>query len=64
MQQLLMAQEISARVISHGAYPHFGCGALAALQVHRQDRWTALLLLSPRDEEVAVPVDPSEGDAV
>ncbi|MGF1514980.1 MAG: hypothetical protein ACFB5Z_14970 [Elainellaceae cyanobacterium] len=52
MQQILAAQEIATRIISQGAYPHFGCGALAALQVQSQDRWTALLLLSPREEEI------------
>ncbi len=64
MQQILAAQEISARIINHGAYPHFGCGALAALQVQRQDQWTSLLLLSPKEEELAPsdewpPADPS-----
>jgi hypothetical protein len=50
MQQMLAAHHIPARVVSHGVVPHFGCGVPAALQVRAQDRWTALLLLSPIDD--------------
>jgi hypothetical protein len=50
MQQMLIAHQIPVRVISQGIAPHFGCATPAALQVHVQDRWTALLLLSPIEE--------------
>ncbi|HHP7244403.1 MAG TPA: hypothetical protein ACFE0H_06930 [Elainellaceae cyanobacterium] len=50
MQQMLAAHEIPARVVSHGVVPHFGCGVPAAVQVRPQDRWTALLLLSPVED--------------
>lgn len=52
MQQMLAAHDVPARVVSHGVLPHFGCGTPAALQVRYQDRWTALLLLSPVEESV------------
>jgi hypothetical protein len=51
MQQMLAAHEIPARVIQQGVLPHFGCNTPAALQVRRQDKWTALLLLSPIDDK-------------
>jgi hypothetical protein len=51
MQQLLAAHEIPARVVSQSA-AHLGCGAAGALQVQPQDRWTAMLLLSPIEEEL------------
>lgn len=50
MQQMLAAHEIPARVINYGIPPHFGYSTPAALQVRPQDRWTALLLLSPVDD--------------
>lgn len=53
MQQMLFAHDIPARVVNHGAAPHFGCGVPAALQVLSRDRWTALLLVSPVDEPSA-----------
>ncbi|HIK54835.1 MAG TPA: hypothetical protein IGS37_06700 [Synechococcales cyanobacterium M55_K2018_004] len=53
MQQMLVAHAIPARVVSHGVPVHFGLSSPAALQVRAQDRWTALLLLSPLEEEVA-----------
>ena len=55
MQLLLAAHEIPARVVSQTA-AHLGCGAAGALQVQPQDRWTALLLLSPVEEDSDEPV--------
>lgn len=57
MEQMLSAHDIPARVVNHGAAPHFGCGVPAALQVRSQDRWTALLLVSPLEDSST---DPSE----
>ncbi|MBD1914011.1 MULTISPECIES: DUF2007 domain-containing protein [unclassified Leptolyngbya] len=51
MQQMLEAHGIPARVLSRGLQPHFGCGAPAVLEVRSRDQWTALLLLSPLEEE-------------
>ncbi|MBE9101391.1 putative signal transducing protein [Vacuolonema iberomarrocanum] len=51
MQQILEAQGIPARILSQGLQSHFGSGAPALLQVRSRDRWTALLLLSPLEEE-------------
>ncbi|MEC4982975.1 MAG: hypothetical protein SAJ37_04895 [Oscillatoria sp. PMC 1068.18] len=51
MQQLLAAHEIPSRVVNLGVGSYFGQGTPAALQVRSQDRWTALLLLSPTEEE-------------
>jgi len=51
MQQLLSAQDIPVRVVYQGIASHFGCGTPAAVQVRPQDRWTALLLLSPVEDE-------------
>jgi len=50
MQQLLAAHEIPARVVSQST-THLGCAVAGALQVRRQDRWTALLLLSPIEDD-------------
>lgn len=50
LQTMLAAHEIPTRIVNHGSLPHFGCGVPTALQVRLQDRWTALLLLSPIDE--------------
>jgi hypothetical protein len=52
MQQILAAHEIPARVVSQGIAAHFGCGVPASLQVRSQDQWTALLLLSPLEENL------------
>lgn len=57
MQQMLTAHEIPARVVSQGIAAHFGCGVPAALQVCLQDRWTALLLLSPLEEPLEETLD-------
>jgi hypothetical protein len=52
MQQMLEAHGIPARVVAQGITPHFGCGTPSALQVRPQDQWTALLLLSPIEENL------------
>lgn len=57
LQQMLAAHEIPARVVSQGIAAHFGCGVPADLQVRPQDRWTALLLLSPIDENLEETLD-------
>ena len=51
MQQLLAAHEIPSRVLDLGISAYLRQGSPAALQVHPQDRWSALLLLSPQEEE-------------
>ena len=50
MQQILASHDIPARVVNQGIAPHFGCGTPAALQVQPQNKWTALLLVSPIDD--------------
>ena len=47
--QMLVAHQIPARLLPYGVLSQFGCGTPAALQVQPQDKWTALLLLSPID---------------
>ncbi|UBF28481.1 hypothetical protein K9N68_11745 [Kovacikia minuta CCNUW1] len=51
MQQVLAAHQISARIIDLGVMPYTGLGSPTALQVHSEDQWTALLLLSPVEED-------------
>ncbi|MBE9016468.1 hypothetical protein C7B79_34720 [Chroococcidiopsis cubana CCALA 043] len=51
MQQLLEAHGIPTRILDLGSTSYFGAGSPAALQVYAKDRWTALLLLSPIEEE-------------
>lgn len=51
MQQVLAAHQISARVLDLGVAPYLGLGSPAALQVRVEDQWTALLLISPVEEE-------------
>lgn len=51
MQQILASHEIPARVVSLGATACFLAGE-TAVQVLPQDQWTALLLLSPREEDL------------
>ncbi|MCL1471552.1 hypothetical protein [Argonema antarcticum] len=53
MQQILAAHQIPTRIIDLGIGSYMGTGSPAALQVRSQDRWTALLLLSPLEEEQA-----------
>jgi hypothetical protein len=52
MQKILEANEIDSRVIGLGVESYFGTGTPAALQVRSIDQWTALLLLSPREEQL------------
>ncbi|WP_416674730.1 hypothetical protein [Egbenema bharatensis] len=52
MQQMLIAHEIPVRVVAQGAAIHFGCDSPLAVQVPPQDQWTALLLLSPIEENL------------
>lgn len=51
MQQILGSYEIPARVLDIGLGVYCGQGSQAVLQVRSEDRWTALLLLSPPEEE-------------
>jgi hypothetical protein len=51
MQQVLLSHEIPARLLDLGVTSYFGVGSPTALQVHTEDQWTALLLLSSPDEE-------------
>ncbi|MCZ8189872.1 MAG: hypothetical protein O9326_09090 [Microcystis sp. LE19-338.1B] len=50
LQEMLKAHDIPSRVIAIGPGIYCGHGHQAALQVRPQDRWTALLLLSPLEE--------------
>ena len=50
MQQVLASHSIPSRVIDIGMGIYFGQGSQCALQVRGQDRWTALLLLSPPED--------------
>jgi hypothetical protein len=50
MQQMLAAHEIPSRVVDIGVGIYCGQGSQASLQVRSQDRWTALLLLSPPED--------------
>lgn len=51
MQQVLAAHQIPARILDLGLAPYLGLGSAAAVQVHAKDQWTALLLISPIEEE-------------
>ncbi len=51
MQQLLAAHQIPSRILDLGVSSYLGQGSPAALQVRLEEQWTALLLLSPIDEE-------------
>lgn len=51
MQQLLAAHNIPTRILDMGIACYFGTGSPAALQVQALDQWTALLILSPIEEE-------------
>lgn len=51
MQQMLAAHNIPSRVIDIGGGVYFGQASQAALQVRSQDKWTALLLLSPPEND-------------
>ena len=52
MQRILIAYDIPSRVLNIGAGVYCGQGNQAALQVRSQDRWTALLLLSPPEDSL------------
>jgi hypothetical protein len=52
LQEMLKAHDIPSRVIDIGLGIYCGQGNQAALQVRPQDRWTALLLLSPLEESL------------
>ena len=51
MQQILAAHDIPSRVIDIGVGIYCGQGSQSALQVLKQDQWTALLLLSSPEED-------------
>jgi hypothetical protein len=51
MQQILASHSIPSRVIDIGMGIYFGQGSQCAVQVRIQDRWTALLLLSPPEDD-------------
>lgn len=50
MQQILIAYDIPSRVLNIGPGIYCGKGSQAALQVRSKDQWTALLLLSPPED--------------
>lgn len=52
MQQVLEAHEIPTRILDLGVSSYLGMGSPTALQVPPEYQWTALLLLSPIDEEL------------
>ena len=52
MEQILSSYQVPSRVIDIGAGVYCGQGSQAALQVRLQDQWTALLLLSPVEENL------------
>lgn len=49
--QMLESYSIPNRVLDIGLGLYFGQGSQAALQVRSQDQWTALLLLSPPEDD-------------
>lgn len=53
MQQILAAHQIPSRILDLGIAPYLGSASPAALQVRQMDRWTALLLLSPLEDELS-----------
>lgn len=57
MQQVLVAHEVPARIVDLGVMPYMGLASPAALQVRAEDRWTALMLLSPLEEEIKAETD-------
>ncbi|MGB5637041.1 MAG: hypothetical protein WBM44_12345 [Waterburya sp.] len=50
MQQILNAYDIPCRVLNIGAGIYCGDGSQVAIQVRSKDQWTALLLLSPPED--------------
>ncbi|MGI0489319.1 hypothetical protein ACN4EK_28225 [Pantanalinema rosaneae CENA516] len=53
MQQVLTSHEIASRIVDLGVSSYMGYGCPAALQVLPDDRWTALLLLSPIGDDTS-----------
>ncbi len=51
MEQILVAHDLPTRIIDLGVKSYLGSGTPAALQVLLEDKWTALLLLSTREDE-------------
>ena len=51
IQQVLAAHKIPSRIVDLGISSYLGQGSPAALQVRSPDKWTALLLLSPPEED-------------
>jgi hypothetical protein len=51
IQQVLAAHKIPSRIVDLGISSYLGQGSPAALQVLSPDKWTALLLLSPPEED-------------
>jgi len=51
MGEILTAHSIPNRVLDIGLGIYFGQGSQAALQVRSPDQWTALLLLSPPEDD-------------
>ncbi len=51
IEQILIAHDIPVKLIDLGMVAYFGSGSPAAVQVPLEDKWTALLLLSPMEEE-------------
>lgn len=51
MQQMLEAHAIPTRILDLGAASYFGAGSPAALQVPLAEQMTALLLLSPINDD-------------
>lgn len=51
MQQLLASHEIPSRIVDRGIATYFGAGSPSALEVRSEDRWAALLLLSPVEDD-------------
>lgn len=51
MGEILSAHNIPNRVLDIGLGIYFGQGSQAALQVRSPDQWTALLLLSPPEDD-------------
>ena len=50
MQQILNAYDIPSRVLNIGMGIYYSNGSQAALQLRSKDKWTALLLLSPPED--------------
>jgi Na+-translocating ferredoxin:NAD+ oxidoreductase RnfC subunit len=51
MQQVLEAHQIPSRIVDLGIASYLGTGSPTAVQVRPEDKWTALLLLSPKESE-------------